>query len=170
MKKELLSNKKGFTLIELIIVVTIIAILGAIIFFGIASTVKRSRAGTDTQNAAIIMSSVMRSIAEGKLTSASGDGVYVSTDSELTVGTSPSVAMIGGQYLSSLPKVSLLSGTLASRWAVKLTCNTTAQTIDAEVGVCGSAAGGKDPADLANYVKLMPKPAAYSASYDILNN
>ena len=61
-------NNKGFSLVELIIVIAIMVILVAVLAPQFTKWVERSRIGTDVQNASEIATAVQVAIAEGKVT------------------------------------------------------------------------------------------------------
>ena len=178
---ESIKNKKGFTLIELIIVVTIIAILGAIIFFGIASTVKRSRAAADFENAKIIYSTLQRMKAEGTLplpaaqqnfycVTGAGTGAYPKTINPTTgqedfvvvknggLPTAENIYLIEKKYLSSIPKISLYNNPTTA-WRVEYKMDGTIS-----VGVVPTRGPGNPPCYF-----LMPKQDAFSGAYSVLD-
>ena len=80
-------NNKGFSLVELIIVIAIMVILVAVLAPQFTKYVERSRIGTDVQNASEIATAVQVALAEGK---------------SLTSGTVDSSAVGSGNDLSSL--------------------------------------------------------------------
>lgn len=61
-------NNKGFSLVELIIVIAIMVILVAVLAPQFTKWVERSRISTDVQNASEIATAVQVALAEGKLT------------------------------------------------------------------------------------------------------
>jgi len=60
-------NNKGFSLVELIIVIAIMVILVAVLAPQFTKWVERSRVGTDIQNASEIATAVQVAYAEGKV-------------------------------------------------------------------------------------------------------
>lgn len=67
------NKKKGFTLIELIIVIAIIAILAAIAVPAFGNVTKKANINTDIANARTIYSVAVAEIAEGKTLSTIDD-------------------------------------------------------------------------------------------------
>lgn len=66
--KEKIKKKKGFTLIELIIVVAIIAILAALVIPKLMGTQENSKKKADIANAKIIHDTVAKLMTEDKIT------------------------------------------------------------------------------------------------------
>ena len=94
MKKNLKNKKKGFTLIELIIVIATIAIIAAIAIPRFGSAAKDAKASADKANAKNIANAVTMAIAEGDFSSDTTD-----TKIEITEGNL-------GKYLQSIPTTS----------------------------------------------------------------
>jgi prepilin-type N-terminal cleavage/methylation domain-containing protein len=76
-----LKNKKGFTLIELIVVIAILGILALIAIPRFAGFTERAREGNDEQYAALVANSVMVIVAAGD--------VGYTPDSDVTITLSP---------------------------------------------------------------------------------
>lgn len=71
-KNELTKNKKGFTLVELIIVIAVIAVLAAIAIPKFGQIKKDANLKSDQANAKIIATAVSSAIADGKSVTESG--------------------------------------------------------------------------------------------------
>lgn len=72
-RNELTRKKKGFTLIELIIVIAIIAILAAIAIPKFGAAKQNADVAADKANAKIIATAVATAVANGEITSDSKD-------------------------------------------------------------------------------------------------
>lgn len=81
------SNKKGFTLVELVVVIAIIGVLAAILVPSMMGYVKKSRLKTANGNAKTAYNAVAEYLADqetqGKLASASTDAAKTSAENEL---------------------------------------------------------------------------------------
>ena len=101
------KKKKGFTLIELIIVIAIIAILAAIAIPNFLSIQRKARVKADIASAKTIYDSTSALVAEGKII----PGTVLATVTE--IGTSPNsnngVKDIQG-YLQTIPKPKSIDG------------------------------------------------------------
>ena len=74
--KKLIKNKKGFTLIELIVVIAILAVLAAILVPSILGYVKEARIAANDANARTLFSEVSAGVAMGT------DGFDVNVEDE----------------------------------------------------------------------------------------
>ena len=79
-------NNKGFSLVELIVVIAIMAVLVGVLAPQFIKYVESSRRSTDVQNAETIRSAVLADIADGKITGSGSSSTCTST----TSGTIPS--------------------------------------------------------------------------------
>lgn len=66
--KKLIKNKKGFTLIELIVVIAILAVLAAILIPSIMNYVGEARTARNNSNARALYSEIAASVAMGTIT------------------------------------------------------------------------------------------------------
>ena len=85
--KKLIKNKKGFTLIELIVVIAILAVLAAILIPSIMNYVAEAQKASNNSSARALYSEVAAKVAFGTLTAdgkATGGGV--SCDYKVTAG------------------------------------------------------------------------------------
>ena len=64
--KKLIKNKKGFTLIELIVVIAILAVLAAILIPSIMNYVAEARTARNNSNARALYSEVSAALAMGR--------------------------------------------------------------------------------------------------------
>lgn len=84
MFNKLMKNKKGFTLIELIVVIAILAILAAIAIPRFIGTLSNSKVKADEASARTIMSAISVGEAEGTYV-LSGTNFLADTDGDLSV-------------------------------------------------------------------------------------
>lgn len=83
-----MKNNKGFSLVELIVVIAIMAVLVGVLAPQFIKYVESSRRSTDVSNAETIRSAVLADIAEGKLTGA-GTSVTCTVSIPSTLGEIP---------------------------------------------------------------------------------
>jgi len=106
MKKKILAGQRGFTLIELIVVIAVLAILAAVIlprFLGFTDSARASEARSDAKN---IATAVEAMVAENRPLSVSAIMDYVGRDlgGELTVNTDGDDGQYGDfLYVKRLP-------------------------------------------------------------------
>ena len=85
-KKQKNLTNKGFSLVELIIVIAIMAVLVGVLAPQFIKYVEQSRKSTDIQNAESIKTAVLADIADGKITG-SGDLIEFTGTLDLTAAT-----------------------------------------------------------------------------------
>lgn len=76
-KKQKSLTNKGFSLVELIIVIAIMAVLVGVLAPQFIKYVEQSRKSTDIQNAESIKTAVLADIADGKITGSGSDKQFV---------------------------------------------------------------------------------------------
>lgn len=86
MLKSLKKKKKGFTLIELIIVIAIIAILAAVAIPKFGEVRKNANLKSDIANAKTIANAATALIAEGEITLPTGDAKVLTISTETVAG------------------------------------------------------------------------------------
>ena len=125
MKK--LTNKKGFTLIEMLVVIAIIAVLVAIIIPTISSATTKAAAATDAAN----MRSLKAQITTSYLSDGVGTGKYITeikADGTVVIDANLYPAMKG---FTSSDSVTITDGTAksATGWAITFDSTTKAFTV-----------------------------------------
>lgn len=93
------KKKKGFTLIELIIVIAIIAILAAVAIPKFTSISKDAKIKSDIANAKTISNAVSALIAEGEINVPSSDEVTIKVDGNANKGDALDIV----NYLQNVP-------------------------------------------------------------------
>lgn len=96
-KKQKSLTNKGFSLVELIIVIAIMAVLVGVLAPQFIKYVEQSRRSTDIQNAENIKTAVLADIADGTLTSTS--------TSDISVEYTGTTAGFKASSISETPKV-----------------------------------------------------------------
>lgn len=93
------KKKKGFTLIELIIVIAIIAILAAVAIPKFTSISKDAKIKSDIANAKTISNAVSALIADGKINIPAASTVTINVDGAATEGDALDIV----NYLQNVP-------------------------------------------------------------------
>lgn len=111
------TNNKGFSLVELIVVIAIMAVLVGVLAPTFTKYVEQSRRSTDIQNAEAIKTAVLADIADG-------DPDFAATsDTTVTIGTA------SGQVMpSTMTEAPLISGNINKGANFTVTYNATAGT------------------------------------------
>ena len=126
--KKQTKKKKGFTLIELIIVIAIIAILAAIAIPNFLSIQRKARVKADIASAKTIYDATSALVAEGKII----PGTVLATVTE--IGTSPNsnngVKDIQG-YLQTIPKPESIAN---QKFKVTVEGSESSPTIQVDIG------------------------------------
>ena len=105
--KKQTKKKKGFTLIELIIVIAIIAILAAIAIPNFLSIQRKARVKADIASAKTIYDATSALVAEGKIIP--GTELKTETEIETSQNSNNDVKDIQG-YLQTIPKPKSIDG------------------------------------------------------------
>lgn len=119
MLKQMVKKKKGFTLTELIVVITILGILTAIAVPLVSSYIGDSEKSTDNANAKVIEGILKRSDAKRK--DAAGNKFILSTATGTTCGTAvkaevgklPAVQQTGFKFFVKLATGEVVAATTA---------------------------------------------------------
>ena len=93
-----MNKKKGFTLVELIIVIAIMAILAAVAIPSFSSIKESANAKADLSNAKTIATAVNALLAEGEVE------ITKNTEIDLSDGSETAKAIV--EYLQTVPKTS----------------------------------------------------------------
>lgn len=153
--KENVKKKKGFTLIELIIVVAIIAILGGLVIPKLMGTQDNAKKKADITNGKVIHDAVATLITEDKITvKDSGDTEFV-VDKPATLGSSATpdekaanaIQTSLSGYLQTIPKPKYNSTTYKQFY---VTIDDTTKDITVEVIKAGETSG----------IQVYPEPAS----------
>ena len=111
-KKQKSLTNKGFSLVELIIVIAIMAVLVGVLAPQFLKYVEQSRRSTDIQNAENIKTAVLADIADGKITGSSAGAAF----SDYTA--SPAANTVVASTITTAP---LVQGNLGSLHGTKFT-------------------------------------------------
>ncbi len=121
-------NNKGFSLVELIIVIAIMAVLVGVLAPQFIKYVEQSRRSTDIQNAEMIRDAILADIADGVIKNSGTDVIFVNYNS-----SSPAVDGSMATTISEAPKA---QSSLHSGKAFTVTYNATAGTCSVSVDGC----------------------------------
>lgn len=149
-KKQKNLTNKGFSLVELIIVIAIMAVLVGVLAPQFIKYVEQSRKSTDIQNAENIKTAVLADIADGNIT---GSGTLAFSGT-LTKDASGTVTSLGASTITSseTPKVqgNLVNhgGNFTVTWdAVAGTCHVYPESGNTRYDLTDSTAAGNYKAD-----------------------
>lgn len=122
MKNEKKMNDKGFSLVELIIVIAIMAVLVGVLAPQFMKYVEQSRKATDIQNAEMIRDSVLADIADGFIKGSGANVDFVNYDA-----TAPAT---NGSMASAIATAPAIQGSLVNQGGAFQV------TYDAAAGIC----------------------------------
>ena len=105
MKKVIKSSKKGFTLVELIVVLVILAILAAMLVPALTGYIKRARQEKDYQMAATVLTAA-QSAATYQYAMASKAQTKFTIDSKTSAGNGTTVLELIGANASKVKNIS----------------------------------------------------------------
>lgn len=111
-----MKNNKGFSLVELIVVIAIMAVLVGVLAPQFIKYVESSRRSTDVSNAESIRSAVLADIADGKITS------------------NKSSQAVASSTLSTLKEAPKVRGKKTSETQFKFNCNVNKGTCSVYIG------------------------------------
>lgn len=133
MKNEKKLNNKGFSLVELIIVIAIMAVLVGVLAPQFMKYVEQSRKATDIQNAEMIRDSVLADIADGLITGTGTNVTFVNYNAG-----SPAT---DGSMASAIATAPTIQGNLVNHGgAFLVTYNAVAGTCSVSVSGTGASA------------------------------
>ena len=151
MKK--LTNKKGFTLIEMLVVIAIIAVLVAIIIPVVSSATTKAAAATDAAN----MRSLKAEIVTAYLSDGAGDGKAISLGTatggkqSVTLNTSKIKYPAMKEFKVGETTIPSSDGTASTNWTIEFTTATSEFTVKY---------GGKTIAEIAKVAETGAFPSA----------
>jgi len=156
--RKALKSNKGFTLVELVIVIAILAILAVIVTQQVGGVIAKSKATADLTNASQIATAISRAYAESKIASTvtGGTGTSYCAMDDTTSGTSTNLSYVvkTNNYMEGFPKVK--AGATGSFYA----------NINTSTGLVTVKAVGGASTD----TTLWPKPSTFSDTvYNVLN-
>lgn len=103
-KKQKSLTNKGFSLVELIIVIAIMAVLVGVLAPQFIKYVEQSRRSTDIQNAENIKTAVLADIADGTLTGTGTRIPFTGTTDALGAGVTAHTTL-GATTITNVPKI-----------------------------------------------------------------
>jgi len=114
MMKKTLKSSKGFTLVELVIVIAILAILAVIVTQQVGGVIAKSKATADLANASQIATAISRAYAETKIgsTITAGTGANFTALNSTTEASNVNIAYVvkTNNYMEGFPKVKAGNG------------------------------------------------------------
>ena len=117
MKK--LMNKKGFTLIEMLVVIAIIAVLVAIIVPTVTSATGKAAAATNAANLRTYIAELAVAELNGDITitagASSGDAATITAKTGKTAPTAPTMKNVGTESYTTVQVIKAADGTLTAR-------------------------------------------------------
>lgn len=130
------NNKKGFTLVELVIVVAVMAVLVAVAIPTVQSIVGTAEESVEKSNARTIESMI-------KLAEAEADGATPSADAIDTALTDAKLGIEEGSFVYNAEKGTVVPGTTAAAGEFLITFDGDATTEGADIVVtAGTSTGG----------------------------
>jgi prepilin-type N-terminal cleavage/methylation domain-containing protein len=123
-------NKKGFTLIELIVVIAILAILAALAIPRFAGFTERAKEGNDEEYAALVANSVLVLAAADEFTYSTGDVIVIQIGG--ADGIPDSITVDGGANIVDADLLAEIAQMVASQ-ALESELYTTAPVVGIEV-------------------------------------
>lgn len=141
-QKYLSGEREGFSLVELIIVIAIMAILIGIIALAVIPYLEKSRVGKDRQTVDTVYSAFQAAIADCQVTD--NVTITIKTDSVTPTGTKGSAVQTAMQKTLDASDLKTIAGKLESKDAVDagkstITCTFTASTGEIKAEVAGTS-------------------------------
>ena len=147
-KKQRTLNNKGFSLIELIVVIAIMAILVGVLAPNVMRYVRQSRVSADTQLADTIRTAVVTALADPVVVDAPASGTIDLTSSTAFTSTPGFGAAIATNLgYSSIADMQAASGGIASQ-AKSMTPTSITATIDGNARVSVNITDGTNNIDV----------------------
>lgn len=129
MRKKM--DNKGFSLVELIIVIAIMAVLVGVLAPQFMKYVEQSRRATDIQNAEMIRDSILADIADGTLKGSDTGATFNDYPSPAPATATPATGTV---YASAIAEAPTVQGNLVSGAVFKVDWNSTNGTCAVKVG------------------------------------
>ena len=103
-KKQKSLTNKGFSLVELIIVIAIMAVLVGVLAPQFIKYVEQSRKATDIQNAEEIKNAILADIADGEITG-KGELAFSNANGSTKDATTGAITALGATTIAEVPTV-----------------------------------------------------------------